>query len=140
MTSFLWALLAASCWGFAPLFEKAGLRGASDPVAGVLIRSVGVALGALAILPIAPHVGRAAATLPAKQWMYLLAGGIMASVLGQICFYQALKTGEISRVVPVGASYPVLACLLGIIFLHEPVSASKLAGIGLVVIGTYLLR
>jgi len=61
-------------------------------------------------------------------------------VIGQLCFYHALKIGEVSRVVPVGASYPVLACILGILFLREPITWEKASGIVLVVIGTFLLR
>jgi transporter family protein len=64
----------------------------------------------------------------------------MASIIGQLCFYRALKIGDVSRVVPIGASYPVTACLLGILLLHEPVTLEKGIGILLVVGGTFLLR
>jgi transporter family protein len=140
MSAFGWALLAAACWGLAPLLEKAGLRGAIDPVAGVVARTVGVLIGLMLFLPLAPRTWTQARALPPRVWLLLGLGGLLASIIGQICFYRALKTGEVSRVVPVGASYPVIACLLGIFVLREPLTAAKAVGIGLVVAGTLLLR
>ena len=140
MTAFTWALLAAFCWGFAPIFEKAGLRGTIDPFAGVTIRSLGVVIGLVAFLPLASRISAGLSNLPTRTWIWLCLGGFTASVVGQLCFYHALKIGDVSRVVPVGASYPILACLLGIFILKEPVTWGKASGIALVVAGTWLLR
>jgi transporter family protein len=139
MTPFVWAILAALCWGIAPLFEKAGLQGPVDPVIGVLIRSVGVLAGAALFLPLLAKV-HATQTTSLRTWICLGLGGLLASILGQACFYHALKYGEVSCVVPVGASYPVLACLLGLLFLNESLTLTKTLGIILVVVGTLLLR
>lgn len=140
MSAYVWALLAATCWGVAPLLEKAGLRGPVDPTAGVFIRSLGVAAAAACFLLWVPDLTKHLSAMPRRQWVFLGLGGVMASILGQICFYRALQTGEVSRVVPLGASYPVLACLLGLVLLKEPITFSKACGIVLVVAGTYLLR
>ena len=140
MTSFGWALLASFCWGFAPLLEKVGLRGNTDPVIGVLVRSIGVILGTLCFLPILPKLSGRFSDLTPRNWIFLCLGGLVASVLGQLCFYRALKTGDVSRVVPIGASYPVLAFLLGTVFLGESFTVAKAGGIILVMAGVYLLR
>ena len=140
MSSFSWALCAAFCWGVAPLFEKMGLRGSTDPVVGVVVRSVGVLLGTLCFLPFMSRISTSLAEMTPRTWIFLGLGGLIASVIGQLCFYHALKTGDVSRVVPLGASYPVLACIIGILFLREPMSWSKVSGIVLVVAGTFLLR
>jgi transporter family protein len=139
LPAFVWALLAAFCWGFAPLLEKIGLRGTVDPVLGVLVRSIGVILGTLCFLPMLPRLGSRLADLTPRHWIFLCLGGLTASVIGQLCFYRALKAGDMSRVVPIGASYPVLAFLLGVIFLGESFTLSKTCGIVLVMAGVYLL-
>jgi len=140
MNAFGWALLASFCWGFAPLLEKAGLRGNTDPAVGVFVRSIGVIAGALAFLPVLLRGTGRFSDVTTRSWILLCLGGFMASIVGQLCFYRALKAGDVSRVVPVGASYPVTACFLGILLLHEPVTVAKSVGILLVVSGTFLLR
>jgi transporter family protein len=139
-SAFTWAVLASFCWGFAPLFEKLGLNGKGDPLAGVLIRSAGVLLGATSVAILTPRLIPRLGEFSARHWIYLILGGVVASIVGQLCFYRALKTGQVSQVVPIGASYPVLAFLLGVLFLGEPVTLAKLGGIMLVVTGVYLLR
>ena len=120
------------------MFEKWGLRGPIDPAAGVVLRTLGVVVGLLGLLPLLPPGSFRLA--PLRTWYGLAAGGFVASIAGQLCFYRALKEGEVSRVVPVGASYPVLACLLGLALFHEPMTRSKAAGVALVLVGVFLLR
>jgi transporter family protein len=139
-SAFTWALLASFCWGIAPLLEKFGLRGNTDPAIGVFVRSIGVMLGALCFLPILPKLSGRFSDLTLRNWIFLCLGGFVASIIGQLCFYRALKIGEVSRVVPIGASYPLLAFLLGILFLGESLTWGKAGGLVLVMAGVYLLR
>jgi transporter family protein len=140
ISGFGWAVLASFCWGFAPLFEKIGLRGDIDPVVGVLVRTFGVLVGVLILIPTVPKLSSRFAEMTLRNWICLGMGGLIASVIGQLCFYRALKIGEISKVVPIGASYPVLAFLLGTLFFHESITWSKAGGIALVIAGVFLLR
>lgn len=140
MNAFIWALLASLCWGLAPLLEKAGLSGTTDPAIGVFVRSIGVAVGALCLLPLLSRASGRFSDITPRNCILLGLGGIVASIIGQLCFYRALKTGDVSRVVPVGASYPVIACLMGILLFSEPVTLAKVVGILLVVSGTFLLK
>jgi transporter family protein len=140
MSPFTSALCAALCWGFAPFFEKAGLQQTSNPTIGVFVRSFGVILGTACLIPFFPRLGPRIAELPARSIFYLCMGGILASVVGQAFFYHALKYGEISRSVAIGASYPVIACVLGLLIWKEPLTVSKTCGIVLVAAGISLLR
>jgi len=141
MSPYVSALLAALCWGFAPMFEKTGLQGDSDPTLGVLVRSIGVVLGTLCLLPmIGRGIGARLAVLPARTWFYLGMGGLLASVIGQAFFYRALKYGEMSRVVPIGASYPLIAFVIGLLWFKEPFTPGKAVGVSLVLAGIYFLR
>lgn len=138
-SSFTWAILAALCWGVAPIVEKLGLGGRVEPNAAVVVRSLGVLLGAAPLL-LMPDLLTQVRRLDWRQAGFLVAGGVLASILGQVCFYRALKAGDVSRVVPIGASYPVLAFLLGVLFLNETVTPVKIAGLVLVLSGVYLLH
>ncbi len=140
MSWFANAALAALCWGFAPFFEKVGLRSVQDPSVAVFVRSAGVILGTLCMIPFFPRLSEQIRVIPPRQVVFLIIGGVLASVVGQAFFYRALKAGEVSRAVSVGASYPIVACLLGLLIWKEPLTASKALGVALVMLGISLLR
>jgi transporter family protein len=64
----------------------------------------------------------------------------LASVVGQLFFYQALKGDHIGRVPAVGGSWPVFAFFLSLIFLKEPPTVKKILGVALVAMGVALLK
>jgi transporter family protein len=70
----------------------------------------------------------------------LAGGGLLASVIGQFAFYHALQAGSVSQVTPVAGAYPLVAALLGWIFLSEPLTVARAAGVICIVVGTLLLR
>jgi bacterial/archaeal transporter family protein len=138
MTAFGWALLTAAIWGVVPLMEKVGLGGA-PPAAGVVVRSFGVMIG----LAAASVIGSPWAAIRGMSWAsiaLLAGGGLLASFVGQMVFYQALRTGAISQVTPVAGAYPLVAALLGWWILREPFTATRALGVLCVVAGVLLLR
>lgn len=139
MKSFYWALLASLIWGCVPALEKLGL--AKIPVfAGLFYRCLGVLIGVVLLLSFQLGSIRYAFSVSKTGLLYLIAGGFLASVLGQIFFYQALKNGEASTVVPVAASYPIISFLIGTLFLGEPLTLAKAGGVLFVVLGVFLLK
>ena len=67
---------------------------------------------------------------------------ILAGALGSfggIGLYFLLSRTEVSTISPLTALYPALTVLLGIIFLHESITLTKLIGIILSLIAIYLL-
>ncbi len=138
MTPFLWALVAACIWGVAPLVEKAGLAGAPAG-AGVVARSLGVMVG-LGVLSCVWSPWTVLKQIPWTSAVLLALGGLLASIVGQLAFYQALKYGAVSQVTPVAATYPLVAAILGWVLLREPMTISRLLGAVCVVTGALLLR
>ena len=138
MTAFLWALLTAGIWGVVPLMEKIGLAGGSPTVA-VVIRSFGVVAGLLVFgWTLAP-----AQALRGVSWLsvvLLMGGGFLASFVGQLAFYHALRSGAVSQVTPVAGAYPLVAALLGWWVLREPFTLPRLLGVVCIVAGVFLLR
>ncbi|MBI4051958.1 MAG: EamA family transporter [Elusimicrobia bacterium] len=139
MTAYTYALLAALIWGIAPIFEKVGLT-RNSPLVALTVRSMGVFIGALLLLPAVPHLRSG---LRAMDWwsiLSLLGAGILGSIAGQIFAYNAMKKAEVSQVSPVMASWPLLVFLFGWLFLGEAITLKKLVGSGLIVLGVWLLR
>lgn len=138
MNAFLWGILAALIWGVVPLLEKLGLANVR-PLAALFYRSLGVIIGflLLGIFMVKPQEIR---TVDLRSLIFLVLGGFLASFVAQICFYNGLKLGEVSRVVFISGSYPFIAFILGILFLGESLSLIKIAGAVLVMAGIWLLK
>ena len=138
MNVFAWAALAALIWGVVPLLEKTGLAHAK-PLAGLFYRCVGVVIGfvILTVFMVKPQDIR---SVGPRSALLLMLGGFLASFVAQICFYNGLKLGEMSRVVPISASYPFITFLIGVLLLGESLSLLKLAGALLVVAGVWLVK
>ena len=138
MSAFWWALVTACIWGIVPLMEKIGL-GTAPPAAGVVVRSMGVVVG----LVVAAWLWSPWAAVRGMSWssiVLLAAGGLLASFVGQMAFYHALRAGALSQITPVAGAYPLVAALLGWCVLREPLTLPRLFGVLLVVLGVALLR
>ncbi len=140
MDWFVWSLLTASIWGFMPFFEKHAVQAVSNQYTAVLIRTMGVALGFILIPLIHPPVIKTISQVPIKAWLCLLLTGFAGSILGQITYLKAMRLGEVSRVTPVAAAWPLLAVLIAVLFLGEPLTVKKALAIGLTISGLVLLR
>jgi transporter family protein len=137
--AFWMAMVASLAWGSSSFFEKMGLNGA-DPRAGVLARSLGVLVGSLVFAALAPAVTTQFLQMAWKPRLLLMGGGVLASVLGQIFFYRALKVGDVGRVAAVGGSWPLFAFAFSVLLLGEPVTMKKLGGVAFVALGVALLK
>ncbi len=138
MSAFFWALLTACIWGVVPLMEKVGVGGTA-PTTGVIVRSLGVVAGLVCFGWFwAPWSAVRAVGWPSA--LLLAGGGFLASFVGQLAFYHALKAGAVSQVTPVAGAYPLVAALLGWIVLREPLTLVRLIGVVCVVVGVVLLR
>lgn len=136
---FLFALLSSIIWGIAPVLEKIGLSGKLDPYTGVVLRSVPIIIaGVVGLFILGKTEGLMEVDL--KSAAFVMAGGLLAGFLGQITYYTALKSGEASIVVPVAATFPLVALIVSVFFLGEAVTWQKAGGISMVVIGVILLR
>jgi len=139
MQAFYWALLAALVWGTAPLLEKMGLM-KIEALPGLFLRIFGVIFGLVMLLMFKFDVIKQAMQAKPQTILLIMLGGFLASFVGQLFFYKALRLGEASRVVPLAATYPVVTFILGIIFLSEKITIAKLSGVALVISGIMLLK
>ncbi len=139
MKPYIWAIFTAVVWGTVPIVEKAGLI--RLPVwAGLFYRCIGVFIGFILIVIFKFNDIRQVVITSPFGWHYPILGGFLASIIGQIFFYNALKTGEASKVVPLAGTYPLVSFLLGVMFFHEGITIAKIAGVVFIILGVFLLR
>lgn len=127
LTIVLWGL-----WGF---FGKMALDRKMAPSAVFLIEILVSA--ALAIPLFVLLLYRQDARPLAVNLFGVLSGAALA--LGLLSYYLALEGGTVSVVVPLTATYPLVAALLGVAFLGERPSPAQWLGVILVVAGVLLL-
>ena len=137
MKGLIFSLLAALFWGLGPIMEKIGLREIS-PQTGLYIRGFGLLIGLLVLYPFMTSF-KEIREVSLKAAICLGLGGLFVSVIGQLFFYFALKTGDISKVVPIAGSFPLIAFICGVLFFGEPVTLVKIGGVISIVFGIILL-
>ena len=137
--SYYWlAILTSVVWGIAPIFEKLGLAKV-EPLTGLFYRSLGVVLCLvfLGFFLVKPEEIKSA---DLRSIGLIMAGGFLASFVAQILFYHSLKLGDVTKVVPISGSYPLVAFVLGVILLGEALTPAKIAGCLCVILGIWLLK
>lgn len=139
MSYLVWAIIAAVFMGIGPIFAKLGLE-KPDALTALLIRSVAVIV-VLVVWGIARgnFIAQFSA-LDRRTWFLLFLEGATASVIGHYAYFNALKLGSISSVVPITATYPLVAMALSAILLQAEVTPVKWVGAALTVLGVYLLQ
>lgn len=73
-----------------------------------------------------------------KSWLFLVLSGIATGV-SWLCYYKALQTGDVSKVVPIDKLSLVPTLILAFVFLHEPFSAKATLGTILLAAGTLII-
>jgi len=104
------------------------------------VRCLSVSIGAIILFLFNPALINELTHAPIKNIALIVAGGFTANFLGQLLFYNALKNGEASKVVPIAGAYPLIAFFMGVFVLGEKITLAKSAGIGLILAGLFLLR
>ena len=73
-----------------------------------------------------------------KSWIFLILSGL-ATGASWLCYYHALQTGEVSRVVPIDKLSVVITLVLAFVVLHEEFTVKALIGCVLIGAGTLVM-
>jgi transporter family protein len=133
-----WALLALVAYTLvAPLLSVATTGDPKMPsfVAALFTNTILVA-STVAVVFFSGENALAYATHPKAPAVY--AAGIALTV-GILAYYRALSLGPVSVVAPVFGMFLVTSSVVGILVLDEPLTARKVAGIGLAIVAVYLV-
>jgi len=132
----IYALLSAFFAALTAIFAKIGIKGVDTDLA-TAIRTVVILLIAWAIVIFrggTQYIG----TLTKINWTFLVLSGC-ATGLSWICYFKALRLGEVSQVAPVDKLSVAIAIVLAVIFLGEPLTLKTAAGAALIIGGSLVL-
>lgn len=73
-----------------------------------------------------------------KSWLFLILSGL-ATGLSWLCYYAAIKSGQVSKVVAVDKASVILTFLMAFIFLGEKFTLKSIIGAMLIGIGTFIM-
>lgn len=122
--------------GITSILAKCGIKKTDSTVATAL-RTVIVLLFSWLMVWVTGSQSQIA-SISGKTWLFLILSGISTGA-SWLCYFRALQTGDINKVVPVDKSSVILTILLAFLFLHETVNFLKWIGIVLIGTGTFLM-
>lgn len=133
---FYWALLSAVFAALTAIFVKVGVQDVDADLA-TLIRTA-IIMVVLAAFVISTDKWTNPFTLSPKTWLFLGLSGL-ATGASWVCYFRALKIGDVSRVAPVDKFSLVLAAVFAVVFLQERSSSQEWLGIMMIAGGVLLL-
>jgi transporter family protein len=132
----LFALGSACFAGLTAILGKLGVAGISSNLA-TLIRTVVILLFTW-VLVAARGEWSGIGAASARTWTFLVLSGL-ATGASWLCYYRALQLAPASRVAPIDKLSVVVAIVLGVLVLGEPLSPKVVAGGALICAGTVLI-
>ncbi|MCL6478433.1 MAG: EamA family transporter [Peptococcaceae bacterium] len=130
---FIYALLSMLCWGLAPLFGKLGLYKV-NPVTALSLRTVIAAALVMGWL-IGSRGYNQFFQVPLLFWIFIGIEAILATLLGDLAYFAALKKGNINDVTLILSCSPLITMLLSYLFLGEKITNIQLAGAFFITVG-----
>ncbi len=129
----LYAFLGMFCWGIAPLFGKLGLYNV-HPLTALCLRTMIAATLVLGWL-IGSRGFQQMLQIPPLFWIFIGIEAILATLLGDLAYFAALKKGNINEVSLVMACAPLVTMLFSFLFFSEIVTGQQLIGAAFITIG-----
>ncbi len=133
---FIWALLSAVFAALTAIFAKIGVA-EINPNLATAIRTTVIVVVTWAIAATTYNKADWAA-LHTKAWIFLIASGLMTG-LSWLCYFRALKLGDVAKVAPVDKLSVAIAIILAVIFLGERLRAQEALGAALIVLGVLVM-
>lgn len=131
-------MLTIVAWGSTPILEKAALHDVR-PLDGLFIRNAAAFLVFMLFFLFTGRI-KSLAEAPLRNVFLFSVSGILAGFLGMYCYYHILKINPSSKIVPLAATYPLVAAILGMVLLKEQASLSRIIGTILIIIGVVLVK
>lgn len=137
MTVFLLSLFGMVCWGIAPIFAKMALKDL-NPVAGLIFRTL-FAASIIVCWSIGSGSLYQIKGVPIYTWILIAIEAVLATLVGDLAYFAAIKKGEVSLVTIIMSSSPLVTLIFACIFLGEKITLLRIIGAILVIIGVILI-
>ena len=135
----MWLLYAAGSAFFAgitAILAKIGIRNTDSTLATAIRTGVVLAFSWLLVLLTGAQAGLADVT--GRTLAFLVLSGL-ATGASWLCYFRALQTGDINKVVPIDKCSVILTVVLAFICFGERVSALKCAALAMIGAGTLMM-
>ncbi len=135
----MWMLLAlgsALFAGLTSILAKCGIKSTDSTVATAIRTAVVLPLSFLMVLIIG-SLGEIDG-ISTETWVFLILSGI-ATGASWLCYFRALQTGDVNKVVPIDKSSTTLTIILAFLILQEPVTWLKGICVVLIAVGTLMM-
>jgi Predicted membrane protein len=130
---FILAFIGMICWGVAPLFVKLGLKDI-DPLVGLAIRTAFTIIVISGVMLINGSIFQLK-NVPPKTFLLLAAEALLATLIGDLAYFAAVKRGAVSLVTIIMSSSPLVTIICSVIFLGEQVTFTRVIGAALIILG-----
>lgn len=140
----IFAILSAVFAAATAVLAKIGIDGVDSNLA-TAIRTVVVVIMAWAVVIVAHRIGHPGQSLgtmissiSSRSWLFLILSGI-ATGASWLCYFYAIKNGDVSKVVPIDKCSLVLTIIFAVIFLGESFTWKTILGCLLLLAGSILM-
>lgn len=134
---FLLAIFGMICWGIAPIFAKIALENV-NPIAGLTLRTL-LAASVVSTWMVIGGSFTQVKDIPFKSWILIAVEAILATLIGDLAYFAAIKRGEVSLVTIIMSSSPLVTILFAAIFLGEKITFIRFIGAALIILGIVLV-
>ena len=132
----LYAVGSAFFAGLTSILAKCGLRDIDSTLATAL-RTIVVLIFIWAIV-LATGSSSDIGSIDGRTWTFLILSGFCTGA-SWLCYYKALKLGDVNKVVPIDKSSTVITIILATVLLGESLSVPGVIGTVLIGVGTMLM-
>jgi len=132
----IFALLSAVFAALTSILAKVGIEGVNSNLATAIRTMVVVVMSWVMVFITNAQGG--IGEISRKSWIFLILSGL-ATGISWLCYYRALQTGEVSKVVPIDKLSVVITLVLSFIFLKEKFNIKSLIGCVLIAAGTLVM-
>jgi transporter family protein len=134
---FMLALFGTVCWGIAPIFAKIALKNI-DPVSGLVLRTIFAASVVSGWVLLSGSFSKII-SIPSNSWWLIAVEALLATLIGDLAYYAAIKKGDVSLVTIIMSSSPLITILGAVLFLGEQITLLRLIGASFVILGIILI-
>ncbi len=133
---FIFAILSAVFAALTSILAKVGINGVNSNLA-TAIRTMVVVLMSWGMVFIT-NAQSGITEIDRKSWLFLILSGL-ATGASWLCYYKALQSGDVTKVVPIDKLSVVFTLVLAFVFLHEKFDIKSLIGCILIGAGTLVM-
>lgn len=132
----VFAFASALFAGLTAILAKCGIKNTDSNVATALRTIVVLVFSWIMVFVAGAQSG--IRDIPAKVLIFLILSGLSTGA-SWLCYFKALKLGNVNKVTPIDKSSTILTMLLAFIFLREEITWLKFAAMVLIGAGTYMM-